>query len=407
MVGRRRFVSLLTGALLAPGLARAQRARGLTVYASVGPRLTFYDADVEHAALNLRGSVQLPANVQYAWPHVSRRYLYVVSSDGGPGRSGTKHRATVLLIDPVSGALTEHGDSVALPSRPIHVTTDGLSTHLLIAYNNPSALTVHQIRANAMLGAVVEQPGSLDTGIYAHQIRVAPSNTQAILVTRGNDPEGTRPEDPGALKLFAYKDGRLTREVSVAPGGGYGFGPRHLDFHPSQPWVYVSRERENTLDMFILSATGLARRFSTTTLAEPGNHRPRQLAGTVHVHPNGRTVYVANRGNATTDFAGRQVFLGGENNIAVFAVDPATGEPHPIQHADTHGFHPRTFHIDPSGRLLVAAHIQPQLVREGDAVASVPACLSLLRVGNDGRLTYERKYDVEVGGDSMFWMGMA
>jgi len=90
----------------------------------------------------------------------------------------------------------------------------------------------------------------------------------------------------------------------------------------------------------------------------------------------------------------------------VFAIDPITGEPRAIQHADTHGFHPRTFHIDPSGRLLVAAHILPQLVRSGDAVANVPACLSLFRIADDGRLTFVRKYDVEVGSDSMFWMGM-
>ena len=409
MVGRRDFIALLTGAVVAPRVAWGQASNDkLTVYASVGPRLSFYDADVERATLAQRGSVRLPANVQYAWPHASRQYLYVVSSDGGPGQSGMRHHATALKIDPASGALTEHGDSVALPSRPIHVTTDIPSAYLLTAYNNPSSVSVHRIKDDATLGRGVEQTGPLDAGIYAHQIRIAPSNAQAILVTRGNDPEGGRAEDPGALKVFAYKDGRLTSGVSIAPSRGYGFGPRHLDFHPRQPWVYVSRERENKLDMFTNDGTALAPspRFSTTTLAEPGHLRPRQAAGTVHVHPNGRIVYVANRGNATTELAGRRVFLGGENSIAVFAIDPITGEPRAIQHADTHGFHPRTFHIDPSGRLLVAAHILPQLVRSGDAVANVPACLSLLRIADDGRLTFVRKYDVEVGNDSMFWMGM-
>jgi 6-phosphogluconolactonase (cycloisomerase 2 family) len=267
---------------------------------------------------------------------------------------------------------------------------------------------VHPIRPDSTLGEAVKQVEPLDAGIYAHQIRVAPSNRLAILVTRGNDAEGNKPEDPGALKVFRFNDGQLTRGVSIAPGGGFGFGPRHLDFHPTKPWIYVSRERENRLDLFTFDGDNVApsSRASITTLAEPGRLRPRQLAGTVHVHPNGRVVYVANRANATIEVAGQRVFAGGENNIAVFGIDRATGEPRPIQHADSHGFHPRTFHIDPSGRLLVAAHILPQQVRDGSAVSTVPPCLSVFRIGADGRLDYVRKYDVDVGGDSMFWMGM-
>jgi len=196
--------------------------------------------------------------------------------------------------------------------------------------------------------------------------------------------------------------------VSVAPGGGYGFGPRHLDFHPSKPWVYVSLERQNRLDTFALDGGRLsaAPLFSTNTLAEPGNIRGRQVAGTTHVHPNGRFVYVANRASSMVGEGAQRVFAGGENTLAVFEVDPATGEPNPIQHVDTRGIHCRTFHIDPSGRLLVAAHIIGLPVRENGAVRKLPACLSLFRIGADGRLDFVRKYDVEVGGQQMFWMGM-
>jgi hypothetical protein len=37
----------------------------------------------------------------------------------------------------------------------------------------------------------------------------------------------------------------------------------------------------------------------------------------------------------------------------------------------------------------------------------VPASLSVFRIGEDGRLDYVRKYDVDVGNASIFWMGMA
>src|SRR5262245_20429371 len=244
--------------------------------------------------------------------------------------------------------------------------------------------------------------------MFGHQVRVTNNNRLAILVTRGNDPAGGKPEDPGALKVFNFNKGLLTNEVSVAPNGGYGFGPRHLDFHPSRPWVYVSLERENKLDMFMLDGDTLsaAPQFRKDTLAHPNNIGSRQAAGTVHVHPNGRFVYGVNRADTTAELDGKKVFVGGENNLATFAVNQETGEPTPINHTDTQGIHCRTFHIDPSGRLLVAAHIRPLLVQDGTTVRQVPACLSVFRIGDDGKLTFVRKFHVDVGDTTMFWMGM-
>lgn len=86
-----------------------------------------------------------------------------------------------------------------------------------------------------------------DSGIFAYQIRTTPSNQSAILVTRGNNAREGKPEDPGALKVFGLNNGVLTNQASVAPGTGLGFGPRHLDFHPQQAWVFVSIERQNQL----------------------------------------------------------------------------------------------------------------------------------------------------------------
>jgi len=411
MISRRIFLSLLGGAAAAPSFAWAQpNSRAVALYASVGPDLTHYDVDVDAATLTRRGTVTLPAKVQYAWPHASRRHLYVTSSDTGSGSDATLgrvHHATAFRID-ASGALTRHGSPIALPERPIHMTSDIPSEHVLIAFNTPSALRVYRINGDATLGEEVKQAETIDAGIYAHQVRVTADNRVAILVTRGHNAAEGRREEPGALKIFRYMGGQLTKEVSVAPNGGYGFGPRHLDFHPAQPWVYVSLERQNALSVFKMDGDTMHPQasFTKSSLAAPGNVRPRQIASTVHVHPNGRFVYIANRADATTEFQGKPVFVGGENSLAVYAIDQETGEPTPIQHIDTRGIHCRTFHIDPSGRMLIAAHIMSRLVREGTTVRTVPACLSVFRIGGDGQLDFVRKYDVEVGGNQMWWMGM-
>jgi len=401
----------------------ADTANRVALYASVGPELTHYDVDVEAATLTRRGTVALPANVHYCWPHASRPILYVASSDsdsGVGGRVGQNHHVTALAIDKATGALAAHGAPIALPTRPIHMTTDIPSEYILVAFSNPSGLRVYRVNQDGTPGPEVEQPQAIDPGIYGHQVRVRPDNRKVILVARGHDAavglqpsglsRGGKPEEPGSLKVFDFKDGQLTNEVSVAPNGGYGFGPRHLDFHPTRPWVYVALERQNRLDMFAFDGNGALSPeadYRITTLDEPHNIRGRQVVGTVHVHPSGRTVYVANRASSTTEANGERVFVGGENSLAVFGIDPRTGAPQPIQHVDTRGIHCRTFHIDPSGRLLVAAHIMGLPVRQaGGEIRFVPACLSLFRIGSNGKLEFVRKYDVDVGDRTMWWMGM-
>src|SRR6185436_10637647 len=93
--------------------------------------------------------------------------------------------------------------------------------------------------------------------------------------------------------------------------------------------------------------------------------------------------------------------------IAVYAINPDTGEPTLIQNMDTRGVEPRTFALDASGRILVAANQNATLVRDGERVSPVSASLAVYRAGGDGKLEFVRKYDVETGrGRNLFWMGL-
>lgn len=413
MVDRRTFTALLAGTIAAPRTSLAQNSAGRQAfYSAVGPELTVYGVDVDNAALDRHGTVSTPANIQYAWPHPSRRYLYVVSSNGGPGSAGVagdKHVANAFKIDVANGALTPHGGTLSLPSRPIHTSVDISGQYLLTAYNDPSGLTVHHINADGSLGERVNQPDGLDTGKFAHQIRLTPDNRQVILVTRGNNAPTDNPIDPGSIKVFDFNDGVLANLAAIQPGDGTNFGPRHLDFHPAQPWVYVSVESQNKLYVYRRDATtGLSREplFIKDTLSDPAS-KLRQAAGPIHVSPDGRFVYLTNRAWWLTDFEGKQVFAGGENSVAVFAVDQATGEPTLVQNADGHANYLRTFGIDSSGRILVAASVWPMAVREGNNVTTLPAAIVVYRIGGDGKLAFVRKYEIDATAKKQqFWAGM-
>jgi 6-phosphogluconolactonase len=415
MINRRAFAGLMAGSFAFGSRALAQGTQAKTVFfSSVGPTLTLHDIDVETATLTPRGSITLPANVQYAWPHPSHRYFYVVSSDGQPGGGdapkGNTHRLNAFTFDPRTGPLSPLGQAQALPSRPIHTSVDQTGQFVLTAYNEPSQLTVHRLNSDGTLGSLVEQPTKLDTGIYAHQIRAVPSNRTVIVIARGNNATPSRPEDPGSIHVFGFDKGVLTPLQTLAPGNGLGFGPRHLDFHPTKPWVYVSIERQNQIYLYDLQPDGrlaTSPRFIKTSLIDPRNVRPSQGAGTIHVHPNGRFVYQTNRNAGVVDYQGQQVFGGGENNVAVHAIDQQTGEPTFVEAVDGHGIQLRTFGIHPSGRLLIAASIQPLPVRNGTRVETLSAGLSVYRINeSNGRLTFVRKYDVDTSGGTQFWSGM-
>jgi 6-phosphogluconolactonase len=413
MIDRRTFASLMAGSFVVPSLSVTpsfgqSRKNQAAFYSGVGNKMTLYAVDVDKAELARQNAVTLPANIQYAWQHPSQRFFYIVSSGGGPGVSSDTNFASAFRIDQASGALAPHGEPVALPSRPIHTSVDMAGEYLLTAYNDPSSLTVHRINQDGTLGERVNQPNPLDTGKYAHQIRATPDNQMVIMITRGNNAPGDNPVNPGSIKTYSYKKGVLANLAAIAPGDGMHFGPRHLDFHPSQPWVYVSIESQNKLYVYRRDpATGLSRDplFIKETLSDPKSPS-RQGAGTIHMHPNGRFVYLANRASSTVPFEGQKVFAGGENSTAVFSIDQSSGEPTLIQKIDGRGVTLRTFALDPSARLLVAASQIPLPVRDGGTVKTLSAGLSVFRVNEDGKLDFVRKHDVDVGNATQFWSGM-
>ena len=56
---------------------------------------------------------------------------------------------------------------------------------------------------------------------------------------------------------------------------------------------------------------------------------------------------------------------------------------------------------------MVAGSLAPTAKREGDKVVDVPAGLSVFRMGQDGKLDFVRKYDVQTDrGRNLFWMGL-
>jgi 6-phosphogluconolactonase (cycloisomerase 2 family) len=415
-VHRRRFNSALAGAAGAAALGRLStlgaQPRGSAradIYANVGSKLLRYRIADDLGSLTEVGDpVVLPEEVQEACPW--GRFLYVATSDQHTAKEPRSHHLHAFAVDS-SGALKQVGNDVRLRYRPIYITVDPRGEHLLSAFNDPSTVAVHRRNADGSIGDEVRQLATLDTGVYAHQIRVMPSGRAVIVPARGNEGiPGRKEEDSGALKIFGYENGQLTNRQSVAPNGGREFRCRHVEFHPSGRWVYVVIESQNELHTYRIADDRLSPEpvFVTSVLASSTQSKPGQAASAIRMHPDGGTLYVANRGRGKEVFRGEEVISEDmENSIAVFSVASDTGEPRLIQSADPQSLDVRMFALHPDGRSLVAtSHESPGPIkrRKGDDIEVVPPRIALFKVEPDGRLTFRFKQDVRAEGFQL-WCG--
>jgi 6-phosphogluconolactonase len=388
-------------------------ASPVVVYANAGKVLKVYDFDTKTGALEVKQTLpELKSYVQYMAVAPSHKYLYASCSEAPPPKDRPPINAIYAFsIDGRTGALTQVGEPYTPPSRAINISVDNTGGYLLMAHNAIENVSVIKLKADGSLGEAVKQPDEKEKlGFLVHQIRIDPSNKWVFVPVRGDDAKEktetkkAEPEKLGHLNIFAFNDGTLTKHKVV----DYPtlLGPRHIDFHPSKPWIYVSAERGNRILTYKHENGELTELFNSTTLQDPSFKYGAQRAGPIHVHPNGKWVYIANRNVAPNQPVGPpadKTVASGENDVAVFSIDGATGEPKLVQNIDTHGYEARTMTIDPTGHFLVVGNQKEVPKKDGDKMIKVEPNLTVFRIGDDGKLTYVHTYDQP--GDELWWVG--
>lgn len=403
---RRRFLACAGGLALLPALSACAAATPGTDRAAIVVALDKKLLRLTGTSANHSGEVAelatLDAAIQYAAWHPARSLLYVVTSDADtPGRRGpARHALTTVKLTTTGGEII--GAPRPLPGAANHIAAHPDGRLLFLTFHEPSMLLAIEIDREGLPGATTAQFGADVVGSFAHQAAVAPSGDAVVVSARGNDARAGHDEEPGVLTTFALRDGRLSRKDMLAMPAG--LGPRNLDFHPSRPWAYVAMERGNRLAAMHWNGGGFAPmpRFIAGTLTEPGRIRPRQRAGAVRIHPGGEYVYVANRADRISRNGEGRTFAGGENNIAVFKIDPESGAPVVVQHIDTAGIEPRSMALNAAGTLLAVGN---QVAFEGmvDGAARVIAAgVALFSISADGRLSLLHRHALE--GDGLRWL---
>ena len=168
---------------------------------------------------------------------------------------------------------------------------------------------------------------------HAHSINLDPSGRIAVVADLG--------KDQVLVYRFNDKTGELVANDPPAFDTPPGSGPRHFVFHPTKPFAYVNMELTSQVSALSYEIeTGKFQTLETQSTLPDGFDGLKAVAE-IRITPDGRFVYVSNRGH---------------DSIAIFLVDQRDGTLTPMGHESTRGKFPRNFNIDPTGRYLIAAN---------------------------------------------------
>jgi 6-phosphogluconolactonase len=405
---------------------------GEVIYASSGAILGAFDLSLADGTLTARSTTTLGQNVQFGWFDPAHAHLYVGAT------TASSHYFYAYTVDPTSGLLTALGSPLLSPNgRVINLTVSPDDKYLLSVHNATETYSVFALNGDSTIGSLVSQldGGDVNVGAYLHQVRVDPTGKYVILCDRGNDPKTVTtdagvtsvPEAFGHLLVFSFASGVLSPVQTITSSSGVG--PRHLDFHPIKPWVYVSAERGNRLIMYTFKGGKLTEKSNVTSVAHRADSTITnateavngQRAGAIMVDRSGKYLWITNRDNqvapdpgppshagagaAVADGAATQsVFAGrGENNVSLFSIDQTTGAPTFVGAWDTHGIEPRTFAVDPAHKYLIVGNQKQQMIRQGATLSTILPNIAVFRIGPGGRLTFVKTYDQTSG--EVVWVG--
>jgi 6-phosphogluconolactonase len=283
------------------------------------------------------GSPELAAEIRspgFLAKHPNGSSLYAVGNPGEPSV--------------IAYRLSKTGDLKLLNSQPIG---DGGAAHISVHPSGNFLMTAQYGGGSAALFPLAEDGSvKLRAQLIEHQ------GGSGVVGNRQDSPHphwtGYSPDgqfafvpDLGLDKIMIYnidEDGPALQahgHAQSVPGGG----PRHMRFSVDGKFIYLLNELSLSVTSFAYNASEGTTQRRTTTPALTEEVKAKEnfnSASEILIHPNGRFVYSANRGNDT---------------VTVYSANPGTGQLAVREVEHVRGSWPRNINLDPSGNWLLAA----------------------------------------------------
>lgn len=274
------------------------------------------------SAATLAGETSSPSFLAF---HPSKKFMYAVNESDA--------KISAFAIDAATGNLTFLNSQPSQGGAPCHLIVDPTGKHVLAAnYSGGSCISI-PIEADGKLSSTSSFQQHLGTKKNGHSIHLDRANKFALCCDLGLD----------KVIVYAFDANKGT----LSPHGMFdtpaGAGPRHFAWSRDGKNAYINGESDLTMIVCEYDADkgALKQKQVLSTLPNDVARKSGSTAETV-VHPSGKFVYVSNRDPY--------------NSIAIFEIEPKTGELTAIGHQSTGIKTPRNFAIEPTGQYMLVAN---------------------------------------------------
>lgn len=263
--------------------------------------------------------------------------VYAVNETGGeqPGY------VSAYDFDAATGQLYFLNNQPTGGDHPCFITTDQTGKWVISGNYTGGNISVFPVKTDGSLAHYVQKVQH--TGSSANKSRQEKAHVHATFFSP--DYKYVLAPDLGTDKVMLYLFNPTAKEpLQPAPmpfiTSDPGNGPRHLDFHPNQRFVYVLEELSGSIKAYRYNNGFMTAIQSIAT--HPADYAGQPGSADIHVSPNGKFLYASNRGE--------------ENNLAIFSIDQHSGKLTAAGYQAIPGKGPRNFVIDPSGNFLLVAN---------------------------------------------------
>lgn len=244
------------------------------------------------------------------------------------------------------GNLTLINEQPSHGRGPCYVSTDQKGHFVMVANYSGGSISIYPVLADGSLGArlqtIKHEGSSVHEGrqdaAHPHLIISSPDNQHVLVPDLGMDQIFVYQLDPlkGMLKPNPIPF------VETDPGAG----PRHIEFHPEKPFLFVLNELLSTITSYRWDANlGKLTPIETQNLL-PDDFEDTNTSADIHVTADGRFVYASNRGH---------------NSLACFKI-MENGTMQLVDRYPSDGERPRNFLITPDDKYILVANRQSNKV---------------------------------------------
>jgi 6-phosphogluconolactonase len=275
-------------------------------------------------------------NPSYLALSADGKFLYSVNETDGAKPGGV----SAFSFDKTTGKLTFLDKQASGGDDPAYISVDHGRKWAIVANYGGGNYSALPIRANGSLAPATETIQDQGTGpnkarqekAHVHSAIFLPNEHLMAVCDLGTDKITLLHFDPNAAAKPLTKDA----VVDVTPGSG----PRHTAFYPNRPFAYEIDELSGTVDAYRVTAAKFTpiQRISS----HPAGYTGDIGSADIHIAPGGRFLYASNRGDA--------------NSLAIFSINPGSGQLTLRGFQPTLGKTPRNFLIDPTGHWLLVAN---------------------------------------------------